>query len=54
MFKKQIYIVSDKNKSSFKIKNFLTRNLQSTNINKADIIIVLGGDGFMLQALQIQ
>ena len=52
MFKKQIYIVSDKNKSSFKIKNFLTRNLQSTNINKADIIIVLGGDGFMLQALK--
>jgi|TARA_B100002052_G_C15863605_1_gene591271 NAD+ kinase len=52
MFKKQIYIVSDKNKLSFKIKNFLTRNLQTTNINKADIIIVLGGDGFMLQALK--
>tara|TARA_A100001035_G_scaffold9282_1_gene6567 strand:- start:1029 stop:1808 length:780 start_codon:yes stop_codon:yes gene_type:complete len=52
MFKKKIYIISDVNKLSVKIKSFLIRNLQISNINKADIIIVLGGDGFMLQALK--
>ncbi len=52
MFKKKIYIVSDKNKPSIKIKKLLVKKLKISNLNKADIIIVLGGDGFMLQTLK--
>ena len=53
MFKKKICIVSDKNKPSIKIKKLLVKKLKISNLNKADIIIVLGGDGFMLQTLKI-
>tara|TARA_Y100000817_G_scaffold221853_1_gene175250 strand:+ start:141 stop:920 length:780 start_codon:yes stop_codon:yes gene_type:complete len=52
MFKKKIYIVSDKNKPSIKIKKLLVKKLKISNLNKANIIIVLGGDGFMLQTLK--
>ena len=53
MFKKKICIVSDKNKPSIKkLKNCWLKKLKISNLNKADIIIVLGGDGFMLQTLK--
>ena len=50
--KDKIFLVFDKTKSSLKIKNFLTKKIQTTTLKKSNIIIVLGGDGFMLQALK--
>ena len=50
--KDKIYLVFDKTKSSLKIKSFLNRKIQTTTLKKSNIIIVLGGDGFMLQTLK--
>ena len=50
--KDKIYLVFDKTKSSLKIKNFLIKKIQTTSLKKSNIIIVLGGDGFMLQTLK--
>jgi len=50
--KNRIYLVFDKTKSSLKIKTFLTRKIETTTLKKSNIIIVLGGDGFMLQTLK--
>jgi NAD+ kinase len=50
--KEKFYLVFDKTKNSLKIKNFLNKKIQTTNLKKSDIIIVLGGDGFMLQTLK--
>jgi len=49
---KNIQIISDKNKKSLKIKNILFKKLIKNKINKPNIIIVVGGDGFMLQTLK--
>jgi len=46
------HIVFDKTKSSLKIRTFLKKNLIFSSIAKSDIILVLGGDGFMLQTLK--
>ena len=46
------YIVFDKNNLSKKIKNFLDKNLQIYSIKKSNLIIVIGGDGFMLSVLK--
>ena len=48
----KIYLAFDKTKSSLKIKSFLQKKLEISNLSKAKIIIVLGGDGFMLQTLK--
>ena len=50
--KDKIYLVFDKTKSSVKIKSFLTKKIEITTLKKANIIIVLGGDGFMLKILK--
>ena len=50
--KNTFYLVFDKTKSSLKIKLFLTKKIQITSLKKSNIIIVLGGDGFMLQTLK--
>jgi NAD+ kinase len=50
--KDKIYLVFDKTKNSLKIKNFLNKKFQATTLKKSNIIIVLGGDGFMLQTLK--
>jgi|TARA_B110000027_G_scaffold129625_1_gene151395 NAD+ kinase len=50
--KDKVYLVFDKTKNSLKIKNFLSKKLVTTNIKNSNIIIVLGGDGFMLQTLK--
>ena len=50
--KDKIYLVFDKTKNSLKIKSFLDKAIQITTLKKSNIIIVLGGDGFMLQALK--
>tara|TARA_Y100001970_G_scaffold287751_1_gene413172 strand:- start:1231 stop:2010 length:780 start_codon:yes stop_codon:yes gene_type:complete len=50
--KPKVNIVFDKNKSSLKIKSFLKKKFNLTNIKKANLIVVIGGDGFMLQTLK--
>ena len=49
---KKIKIISDKNLKSKKIKNSLIRILDKSETSKLDIIIVIGGDGFMLKTLK--
>ncbi len=49
---KNIHIISDTNNKSLKIKNFLTNKLKSSSLKKSSLIIVIGGDGFMLQTLK--
>jgi len=46
------HIVFDNNKLSKKIKNFLDKHLKTYSISKSNLIIVIGGDGFMLSALK--
>jgi len=50
--KDKVYLVFDKTKSSLKIKSFLLKKIQRVSLKKSNIIIVLGGDGFMLQTLK--
>ena len=45
-------IISDKNKKSLKIKSLLSEQLKLSTFTKLNIIIVIGGDGFMLQTLK--
>ncbi len=52
MLNKKFYIVFDKTKDSIKIKEFLIKKIQITKIKKSNSIIVIGGDGFMLQTLK--
>ena len=49
---KKIQIISDKNLKSKRIKNSLVRILNKVILKKPNIIIVIGGDGFMLQTLK--
>jgi NAD+ kinase len=46
------YLVFDKTKSSLKIKSSILKKIKTVSLKKAEIIIVLGGDGFMLQSLK--
>ncbi len=46
------HIVFDKNNLSIKIKNFLERKLTNYSVLKSNLIIVIGGDGFMLWTLK--
>jgi len=48
----KIQIISDKNQKSLKIKLQLSKELNKNKITKVDIIIVIGGDGFMLKTLK--
>ena len=50
--KDKIYLVFDKTKNSLKIKTFLNKKIKTTTLKKSNVIIVLGGDGFMLQTLK--
>ena len=49
---KKIQIISDKNQKSLKIKSVLTDKIRKIKINKSNITVVVGGDGFMLQTLK--
>ena len=46
------YLVFDKTKSSLKIKSIIVKKIKTVSLKKSSIIIVLGGDGFMLQTLK--
>jgi NAD+ kinase len=48
----KIFLVFDKTKSSLKIKSLLIKKINITTLKKSNIIVVLGGDGFMLQTLK--
>ena len=48
----KIKIISDTNKKSIKIKNFLRKNLKYYSVNRSNLVIVIGGDGFMLKTLK--
>ena len=45
-------IISDKNKKSLKIKSLLIKKINQKQFKKENLIIVIGGDGFMLQTLK--
>ena len=49
---KNIQIISDKNLRSLRIKKSLLNIVKKTEIKKTNAIIVIGGDGFMLQTLK--
>ena len=49
---KKVQIISDTNKKSKQIKSQLLKKLSINKINKPNTIIVIGGDGFMLQTLK--
>jgi NAD+ kinase len=46
------HLVFDKTKSSLRIKSILLKKIKTVSLKKSNIIIVLGGDGFMLQTLK--
>ena len=48
----KLQIISDKNKKSSSIKNLLLNKIKSNHFKKENLIIVIGGDGFMLQTLK--
>jgi len=48
----KIFLVSDKNKNSEKIKRLINKKIKLSNLNKSNIIVVIGGDGFMLHSLK--
>ena len=48
----KILIISDKNKKSQRIKKNLKEKLQKSNNDFSNLVIVIGGDGFMLQTLK--
>ena len=45
-------IISDKNNISNKIKKSIEKKIQIYPVKKSNLIIVIGGDGFMLQTLK--
>tara|TARA_B100000902_G_scaffold278322_1_gene264214 strand:+ start:253 stop:1023 length:771 start_codon:yes stop_codon:yes gene_type:complete len=45
-------IIYDKNKNSLRIKNILSKKIRSQKFKKKNLVIVVGGDGFMLQTLK--
>ena len=46
------YVTFDKSKNSIKIFNFLKKNLNLYSIKNSNLIIVVGGDGYMLATLK--
>ena len=48
----RLKIISDKNKKSLKIRDQLLKQIKLYNFKKENLIIVVGGDGFMLQTLK--
>ena len=48
----KILIISDKNSRSIFIKKKITKILSKVKIKKYGVVVVIGGDGFMLQTLK--
>ena len=45
-------IISDKNDKSLKIKRFVKKTIEEKKFKRLNLVIVIGGDGFMLQTLK--
>ena len=45
-------IISDRNKKSSNIKNSLLKKINKNKFKQEDLVIVIGGDGFMLETLK--
>ena len=45
-------IIYDKNKKSLQIKNLLKKQITKYQFKQSNLIIVIGGDGFMLETLK--
>ena len=45
-------IISDRNKKSSNIKNLLLKKIKNHQFKEDDLVIVIGGDGFMLETLK--
>jgi NAD+ kinase len=50
MIKSQI--ISDRNKKSIQIKNLVAKKINKNQFKQNDLVIVIGGDGFMLETLK--
>ena len=50
--KNKIYLVFDKTANSLRLKALLKNKIQTFSLKKSSIILVIGGDGFMLQTLK--
>ena len=48
----KIQIISDKNIKSLRIKSLLKKEFYKNEVKRINTIIVVGGDGFMLQTLK--
>ncbi len=48
----KISIISDKNKKSLKLKSLIINKIKKQSFYKKNLVIVIGGDGFMLQTLK--
>ena len=46
------FIIFDKNKLSKKIKNLISKKIKTFPVLNSNLIIVIGGDGFMLETLK--
>ena len=46
------YLLTDKTKISLRIKLIIVKKIKTISLKKSNIIIVVGGDGFMLQTLK--
>jgi len=49
---KKLLIISDKNLRSLRIKSQIYKVLKKDFLKKSNVVIVIGGDGFMLQTLK--
>ena len=47
-----LQIISDKNKKSIKIKELVANKIKTQQFMKDNLVIVIGGDGFMLETLK--
>ncbi|MDA9604855.1 NAD kinase [Candidatus Pelagibacter sp.] len=48
----KIYLVFDKTKNSLKVKKLIEKKIKISPLSSAKLIMVLGGDGFMLETLK--
>ena len=49
---KKVHIVSDTNNKSIRIKKYLLNKIKTYSIKNSSVVVVIGGDGFMLQTLK--
>jgi NAD+ kinase len=48
----KIIIISDKNSKSIRIKKYIKKILKKKIVKRSNLVIVIGGDGFMLKTLK--